>query len=61
MSLLNTARDNKVTEDVLQRIKQIINDTGYGKIFINIVDHEVKTIEHTITKVFKKKNKERAI
>jgi hypothetical protein len=68
MSLSNTAlednssnksedksADNKVTEDVLDRIKQIMNDTGYGKIFINIFDHEVMSIEHSVTKVFKKK------
>lgn len=59
MSLLNNIHenktvDNKVTEDVMDRIKQIIDDTGYGKVFIYIVNHEVEKIEHSVTKVFKK-------
>jgi hypothetical protein len=56
MSFLDTAREkNKVAEDVLLRITKILNDTGFGRIYINIQDHEVKTIEHTVTKVFKKR------
>lgn len=69
MSLSNTASEDdnsnekydvpKVTKDVLMRIDQIMEDTGYGKIFINIFDHEVVSIEHSVTKVFKKKKPSR--
>jgi hypothetical protein len=45
--------DEKIISDILKRISQILADTGYGRIYINIQNNEVKTIEHTVTRVFK--------
>jgi hypothetical protein len=57
MNLVNNKPDERVISDILKRIEQIITDTGYGRIFICIQNNEVKTIEHTVTKVFKSVSK----